>query len=75
MWEVIQANGTWIVLGLFFVLMIGMHGGGMGHGSHADHSKKEAPPAEPPVPVTPGRRSERRDQVGAGSGGSAEHGH
>lgn len=40
MWEFIQANGVWILLGVFLLLMLRMHAGGagcgMGHGSHGN---------------------------------------
>ena len=47
MWEFIQANATWIILGVFFVLMLRMHGGagcGMGHGGHEDQSAAKRRP-------------------------------
>ena len=39
MLEFLQTYGTWIVFGIFFVLMLRMHGGGgcgMGHQDHTD---------------------------------------
>lgn len=33
MLELLQANASWIVLGLLFLLMMRMHGGGLRHGT------------------------------------------
>ena len=71
MWEFIQANSTWIVLGVFFLLMMRMHGGGMGCGAgHAGHGDAQEP--APPAGTTPRTVSDQprrqREEVGSGSG-------
>lgn len=46
MWEFLQAYGSWIIFGLFFLLMVGMHGRG-GHGmGHGEHTARPATPAD-----------------------------
>ncbi len=40
MWEFLQAYGSWVVLGVFFLLMLRMHGGG-GCGARQMHSPSE----------------------------------
>lgn len=70
MWEFIQANSTWIVLGLLFLLMMRMHGGGMGcGGSHGDHKREPTARADSTTPGVTDSKSERREEVRAGSGG------
>lgn len=76
MWEFIQANFTWIALGVFFLLMMRMHGGGMGcGGGHGDHGGKQEP--APPAGTTPRTVSDRqpgeREPVGSGSAGHGGH--
>ncbi len=48
--QFLQAYGTWILLGLFFVVMLRMHAGGggcgMGHGESADPAQT---PRQPPI--------------------------
>ena len=50
MWEFLQANGYWIALGVFLVVMVRMHAGGgcgMGHGDHQQRpGSRQRPPAE-----------------------------
>ena len=44
MWEFIQANWLWILLGVSFLFMFRMHGAGgcgMGHGSHGGGHRRE----------------------------------
>lgn len=66
MWEFLQANGSWIVLGLFFVLMLRMHvggGHGMGHGGHgAPGDQKDRPDARTRPPA---RGSKAEDAAAA----------
>ena len=54
--EFLQAYGAWIVFGLFFLLMMRMHGGGHGM-DHGDTDRTES------KPDTAGKRT---DQVTAG---------
>lgn len=48
--QFLQAYGGWILIGLFFLLMLGLHGSGagcgMGHGDHAEpRDRSQRPPA------------------------------
>lgn len=61
MWQFLQTYGIWILFGIFFILMMRMHGGGMhGHGmgggcgmgmnhdghEHDEHRRSQAVPLD-----------------------------
>ena len=51
MWQFLQTYGAWIIAGLFILLMLRMHAGGMVHGTeHGGHEQSTAPPADQPEP-------------------------
>ena len=58
MWEFLQANSTWIMTGLFVLVMLFMHGG-MGHGAHTTHGDEGTSgtqaPFTPPADDAPAR--------------------
>lgn len=55
MWEFLQANSTWIILGVGIVLMLAMHGGhGAGHGGHAGAGAEKRPSADAGGETAPG---------------------
>ncbi len=64
MWEFLQAYGTWILFGVFFVFMLRMHtsgGCGMAHEQHSDPSTTKRAPAEPVAePAVPSKATARR---------------
>ena len=78
MWEVVQANGTWIVLGIAFLLMMRMHGGGMGcgagHGGH-NETREPAPPAGTAPPSTSDQTPRQPEEIGSASGRYGSHRH
>lgn len=41
MWEFLQANSSWIILGVSFLLMMAMHGGHGGHSGTHDGSDEQ----------------------------------
>ena len=47
MWEFLQAYGSWIIGGLLLLLMLRMHGGGMGCGGGQSDHAQSAPPDNP----------------------------
>ena len=75
MWQVIQANSTWILLGVFAIVMVAMHGGGMhgmhgggtGRGSaHGDHKHGTTGPTKPEAEI---EEAEERPPIDAGHSG------
>ena len=67
MWQFLQTYGTWIIGGLFFLLMLRMRAGGMCHGAgHGDDTQRTASPADRPEPGSTG--------AGAGTPVGAEPG-
>ena len=67
--EFFEAYGGWIVIGVLFLLMMRMHGGGMGcgmgHGGHEGHqdsrkaSGQAEPEAQPKAQETAGAKERR----------------
>ena len=58
--EFLQANVGWILLGVFFLFMLRMHGGGLGMGH--DHGMSQHPTDDP------------RQDAGSERAGSHDHG-
>ena len=62
MWEFLQAYGTWILFGVFFIFMLRMHAGGgcgMSHEQPSDQGTAKRAATEP-VPETAGTKDTTR---------------